>query len=137
MSTPDLCTEEEVSHLVHTFYAKVRDDKLLSPIFSSHISNWNFHLSKMVDFWSSVLRGTARYRGTPMPTHNALPQIDIEMFHRWLKLFHQTTCKLANTKMRNRADELAERIAQSLWYGYQIHLNPDKPPDQLRATLND
>ena len=68
MPSPDLCTEDEVSHLVHTFYRNVRDDSVLGPIFDRHVKDWDTHLAKMVDFWSSALRGTARFRGTPMPT---------------------------------------------------------------------
>ena len=38
----------------------------------------------------AALRGTARYRGTPMPAHVALPGLEPEMFHRWLTLFDET-----------------------------------------------
>jgi hemoglobin len=71
--SPDLCTEEEVVRLVHTFYSKVRNDAGLAPIFESHVVDWDRHLAKMVDFCSSALRGTARYSGTPIPRHAALP----------------------------------------------------------------
>jgi hypothetical protein len=33
-----------------------------------------------------------------------------------------------------RANELAERIAQSLWYGYQLHRRPEQPPRDLRPA---
>jgi len=118
--SPDLCTEEEVVRLVHTFYSKVRNDAVLAPIFESHIVDWDRHLAKMVDFWSSALRGTARYRGTPMPKHTALPGLTAQLFHRWLALFRETTQELENEALRERADDLAHRIAGSLWYGYQV-----------------
>ncbi|CAB3785175.1 Group 3 truncated hemoglobin ctb [Pararobbsia alpina] len=130
-STPDLCTEEEVSELVHAFYAKVHEDPLLAPIFNAHVKDWEQHLAKMVDFWSSTLRGTARYRGTPMPRHAQLPGLDPELFKRWLSLFHQTTRALGNAAMRDRADMLAPRIAESLWYGYQMYNNPSSLPRDL------
>jgi len=119
MPDPELCTEDEVVRLVHTFYAKVRKDPVLGPIFESHIADWDRHLAKMVDFWSSALRGTARYKGTPMPRHAALPGLTITLFHRWLALFRETTEALENAALRQRADDLAHRIAGSLWYGYQ------------------
>jgi len=34
--------------------------------------------------------------------------------------------------MRERADELSLRIAQSLWYGYQLNESPDLLPDTLQ-----
>jgi hemoglobin len=118
--SPDLCTEEEVRQLVHGFYARVRSDAVLGPIFDAHISDWDPHLSKMVDFWSGALRGTARFRGTPMPKHVALPGLTAELFQRWLTLFGETTATLGNPDLRERANDLAFRIADSLWYGYQV-----------------
>ena len=120
MPSPHLCTEEEISHLVHTFYANVRADAQLGPVFERHVKDWDTHLAKMVDFWSSALRGTARFRGTPMPKHVALPGLNAELFRHWLALFRQTTSTLPNEPMRQRANDLAGRIAESLWYGYQL-----------------
>ena len=133
MPTPELCTEDEVVRLVHDFYAKVRDDAVLGPVFDAHIHDWDHHLSKMVDFWSSTLRGTARYRGTPMPKHAALPGLEPALFRRWLTLFHETTAELGNPAMQARADELAERIAESLWMGYQMARDPERIAAKLEA----
>lgn len=118
MPNPELCTEADVTLLVHSFYGKVREDATLGPIFAAHVKNWDHHLVTMVDFWSSVLRGTARYRGTPLPKHAALPGLRIELFHQWLSLFRQTTQSLGNAGLQASADEFAHRIAGSLWYGY-------------------
>lgn len=120
MPTADLCTEDEVSELVFTFYDAVRQDAVLGPIFQRHVKDWDAHMPKMVDFWSSTLRGTARFRGTPMPKHVAIPGLSAELFQRWLALFRQSNATLGNTAMAERANDLADRIAQSLWYGYQI-----------------
>lgn len=131
MPTPDLCSEEEVSELVHTFYRSVRHDAMLGPIFERHVSNWDAHLAKMVDFWSSALRGTARFRGTPMPKHTALPGLSAALFQHWLALFHKTTDSLRNEAMRERANALAGRVAESLWYGYQLSHQPAQLPEEL------
>ena len=64
MPTPQTCTEEEISRLVHHFYASARADATLGPIFDEHVSDWDGNLAKMVDFWSSAPRGTARYPAT-------------------------------------------------------------------------
>lgn len=131
MQKADLCTEEEISHLVHTFYAAVREDDLLGPVFAEHVNDWDVHLPKMIDFWSSALRGSARYRGMPMPAHSALPGLSIALFQRWLQRFRETTATLPNVALRERANDLAERIAQSLWYGYQMHHRPEQLPGEL------
>lgn len=120
MTSPELCTEEEIAELVHSFYANVRTDPRLGPVFERHIADWNLHLPKMVDFWSSLLRGTVRFQGSPMPKHVALPGLSYELFQQWLALFEETTRHLSNQAMAERANEMAERIAESLWYGYQI-----------------
>jgi hemoglobin len=126
MPSPDLCTEDEVHQLVHAFYARVREDAVLGPIFERHVHDWDTHLAKMVDFWSGALRGTARFRGTPMPKHVALPGLSADLFRQWLTIFRQTTDALPNTSMGERANELAGRIAESLWYGYQLGRQPQQ-----------
>lgn len=132
MPTPDLCTEEEVHQLVHGFYDAVRRDPVLGPIFDRHIHGWDRHLATMVDFWSGALRGTARFRGAPMPKHAALPGLDASLFHRWLALFGDATAKIGNAAMAERANDLAARIADSLWYGYQMNhaARPVTPADR-------
>jgi hemoglobin len=132
--TPELCTEDEVANLVNAFYARIRCDDVLGPIFNAHIEDWDHHLGKMVAFWSAILRGTARYHGTPMPKHAVLPGLSAELFERWLGLFRATTQTLGNPAMGRKADVMAQRIAQSLWYGYQLHRNPDASPSGLAVT---
>jgi hemoglobin len=126
MARIEICDEHDVKRLVHGFYARVRQDDMLGPFFNAHVADWDHHLSKMVDFWSSTLRGTARYRGTPMAKHAALHGLNVRMFDRWLLLFRETTKALGNAGLRERADDLAARIAQSLWYGYQMSSAPDR-----------
>lgn len=125
------CSEDEISRLVHTFYGRVRADALLGPVFDAHITDWDHHLGKMVNFWSSTLRGTARYRGTPMPAHVALPGLDENMFRHWLALFADTVAELGNPRLAERATVMAERIAQSLWFGYQMHRRPGVIPRDM------
>ena len=122
----ELCSEREVADLVEGFYGRVRGDRLLGPIFARHVADWGRHMPKMIDFWSSALRKTARYRGTPMPVHVALPGLDADLFARWVAIFKATTAAQPNEALRARADELAERIAQSLWYGYQLRHHPER-----------
>ncbi len=127
----DLCTDTEVAVMVHSFYADIRRDEILGPIFNRHVDDWDHHLAKLVDFWSSILRGTGRFSGAPMPKHAALPGLNAELFKRWLSLFEQTTSAQPNQAMGTRAYAMAQRIAQSLWYGYQINHQPSALPTEL------
>ncbi|MHB1667113.1 MAG: group III truncated hemoglobin [Thiomonas sp.] len=121
---PALCSEDAIARMVHAFHASVRQDDRLAPVFDAHIADWPTHLARMVDFWTSVLLGCGRYSGTPMPAHQALPQLDPALFARWLQLFEATTQAVCEPAMKARADELARRIAQSLWLGWQMANRP-------------
>jgi len=125
LSNPEFCSEADITRLVHDFYARVRADEALGPIFDAHIEDWDHHLAKMVDFWSAVLRRTGRYSGAPMPRHAALPGLSAALFERWLALFLETTSAHPNQAMGEQAHAMAQRIAQSLWYGYQLSRAPD------------
>lgn len=131
MARGELCTEEEIQTLVYNFYDRIRADATLGPIFNEHIDDWDKHLHIMVQFWSSMLLGTGSYSGTPMPKHVALPDLKAELFTQWLALFHQTTQELPNRAFAERAQEYAQRIARSLWYGYQLNRHPDKPLTEI------
>ena len=127
----ELCTEEEVAGLVHAFYARIRRDEVLGPIFEAHINDWDHHLAKLVDFWSSILRRTGRFSGAPMPKHAALPDLSAQLFQRWLMLFRENAAAQPNQAMAHQANVMAERIAQSLWMGYQINRDADHVPAAL------
>jgi len=131
MAVALLCTEAEIARLVHAFYAKVRQDDELGPIFNAHIDDWDHHLAKLTDFWSSILLRSGRYSGTPMPKHAALPDLNAELFQRWLGLFRDTAAEQPNQAMAAQACAMAERIAQSLWMGYQISREPHAIPSGL------
>ena len=137
MPDPQLCSEDEIAALVHHFYARVRRDAQLGPIFNTHVQDWDAHLVKLTDFWSSALRGTRRFRGTPMPVHAALPGLTAALFQHWLQLFETTVAELPNQALRERASALAERIAQSLWYGYQMANHRQHEPAQIEELLHE
>jgi hemoglobin len=128
---PDLYTEEDVSKLVHDFYAKARKDPSLGPIFEEHVIDWDTHFVQMTNFWSAQLRGTSRFRGAPMPKHIALPELDASLFKRWLQLFRETTLELGNPVLKQHADTVAGFIAERLWMGYQMSHFPHQQPAEL------
>jgi len=45
--------EAMIDALVEGFYACVRDDRLIGPIFADRIADWGPHLAQMKLFWSS------------------------------------------------------------------------------------
>jgi len=73
-------SEAMIRKLVEAFYAKVRTDAVLGPVFEAKIHDWNEHLAKLSDFWSSIVLMSGRYKGRPMPVHAAIPEISDEHF---------------------------------------------------------
>lgn len=105
--------EAVLTDLVHRFYARVRADALLAPVFEARISDWGPHLERMVAFWSSVALMTGRYHGAPMPAHAVLP-VGWAHFERWLALFRETAAEVCPPEGAAHVIERAERIARSL-----------------------
>lgn len=101
------------------FYARVRADARLGPVFAEAVHDWPAHLATLVDFWSAMLRGTRRFSGAPVQRHNALPGLDAAMFERWLALFRQTTAELGNRDMQQLADAMAGQVAANLLARYR------------------
>lgn len=135
MTTPTLCTRDEITQLVHEFYQQIQNHPELGPIFSNHIHDWPHHLNTMVSFWSSLLLKTADFTGSPMMKHAAVPNLSTHLFEEWLTLFHKTCQQQQNQKMADTAWAFAQRIARSLWMGYQIQQHPDRNP--LELTINE
>lgn len=124
-------TEAVICNLVHAFYARVRCDPLLGPIFNARVEDWPAHLDKLCAFWSSVTLMTGRYKGTPMKAHAELPGIVPEHFQRWLALF-QTTAREICPGAASLFVDRSERIAQSLQLGIALHRG-DIPVELPRA----
>jgi len=109
-------TEQMIGRLVRGFYAKVRADAVLAPVFATRIADWERHLERMCAFWSSVALMSGRYHGSPMAKHAPLP-VDAEHFDRWLELFEAAAGEICPPKAAAHFVELARRIAASLELG--------------------
>lgn len=107
-----------IAVFVAQFYASIREDEMLGPIFGARIEDWPVHLAQMNRFWQSILLGTASFSGSPMVKHLAIPDLTEAHFAHWLELFYATIKKTAPTP---EAAELvgakARMIAESLLTG--------------------
>lgn len=129
----DIVTEDGIRRLVDAFYAKVRIDPELSPVFARAIpGDWQPHLNTMYAFWSSVMLNSGRYRGNPVAKHLAVEGITMELFERWLALFNETCGELFDDRLRDEFAAKVARIAESLKLA--LFYRPDQPwPPQPRA----
>lgn len=108
--------EAMIARLVRRFYARIREDALLAPLFESRIADWEPHLHRMCEFWSSVALMSGRYHGSPMARHLPLP-VDATHFDRWLALFEETAQEICPPAAAAHFVERARHIAESLELG--------------------
>lgn len=115
----DIQSIDDIKILVDTFYDRVREDKLIGPIFDKKIGDrWPQHLAKMYTFWQTVLLEEHTYFGSPFPPHANLP-VDKEHFERWLSLFSETIYDLYEGPVANEAMWRANKMAEM----FQIKIN--------------
>lgn len=111
----DDVTRTSIGVLVQEFYAKLRANERLGPIFTREISgDWEPHLEKMTDFWCSVILKSGDYQGRPVPAHLKLKDVTEHDFEIWLGIFGQTAGELFSPDTAAVFVERAERIAKSL-----------------------
>jgi hemoglobin len=116
---PPTISESEISTLVDAFYAKVRIDPEIGPIFNAIIDDWPYHLALLKDFWSTILLTTGRYKGDPMMKHLQLP-LDPQHFERWLALFAETARQVLLPDQAATVIAKSQRIAQNFQAGIQF-----------------
>ena len=127
--------EQTIRSLVHAFYGRVRADAEIGPIFERVIGqDWDVHLAKMCDFWSSVMLLTGRYKGLPMVAHMRLKMVRPEHFARWLALFRQTANELCAPDIAALFIARAENIARSLQLGMFFQPGAGARPPGIKVT---
>lgn len=117
--------EQLIGQLVDQFYAAVRNDDILGPVFAARIRDWDEHLEKLRGFWSSVVLMTGRYKGQPMPAHAAIAEISDIHFMRWLELFAETATRVCPPDAAALFIDRSRRIAQSLKLGIALSRGDD------------
>jgi len=122
----DVPSEDAIARLVDDFYARIRADAVLGPVFARAIpGDWGPHLATMRNFWSSVMTASGRYKGNPVAVHSRVDGIEIEMFDRWLALFEATCRDLFAPPLAIEFQAKAIRIAESLKLA--LFYLPDRP----------
>lgn len=121
-------TREDISVLVNAFYAKIRKDDLLGPIFNGHIAEeqWPAHLSKLTDFWETNLFGLAKFKGNPSSKHRNVDKnlghsISQAHFGQWIHLWFETIDELYEGPLATKAKLAARKMATgqylAIWHG--------------------
>ena len=82
----DIISNEDVSLLVDTFYAKAREDEFIGPIFEEHITDWKRHHIKLYQFWRTVILKQSAYQSKPVQMHFKM-ELSQAHFDRWLEIW--------------------------------------------------
>ena len=129
MSADPQITEAQIATLVPRFYDRVRADAFIGPVFADAIDNWPPRLEKLMDFWSSVMLTSGRYKGKPMAAHmKDIATITPPMFDRWLALWAQVIIKILPENIAQALQKRAERIGKSLKLALYFRLMPRAEP---------
>ncbi len=115
MERTPIIEEAALPALLDRFYARVREDAELGPVFNAVVHDWPEHLKRLAAFWSSVMLTTGRYKGNPMMKHLVhADRIAPEMFERWLAIWEETTAEILSPRAATAMQAKAHRIAESL-----------------------
>lgn len=120
----DLQNRADVSLLVHTFYAKIRQDEEIGDFFNEIITHWDEHLEKLTDFWENNLFAVRKYFGNPLEAHITVDRIfngaiTMEHFGIWLNHWFQTIDELFEGEnaiiLKRRARKMATMLYANIF----------------------
>ncbi len=106
----------EVRNFVEAFYADVRADAELGPIFERVVAarGWDAHFETMTDFWQAVAFDGPPFRGNPMIKHAQIRDIAPAQFARWLTIFEKTCRRCWPQETTDLLIERGRRMAPAL-----------------------
>ena len=110
--------EAALAVFLDAFYAQVRRDPLIGPVFAAKIPDeaWPRHLATIHDFWSSVLLKTGRYKGNPFGRHLGIEGINPAHFARWLGLFEETAAEHFSPEVAARVHRIGHSLKAGLFF---------------------
>lgn len=101
-----------VSRLIKWFYARVRFEPLLEPVFNAHVERWSEHLEVLIDYWCGMAGGPTAYTGG-MGKHFRLG-LDASHFEAWLSVWEQNCRDLLQPREADEMVFLARNIADDV-----------------------
>jgi len=104
---------EGISRLLRHFYADVRQDPLIGPIFNAQIKDWKRHLEIIGKFWETIIGGPRTY-ARPMPMKHLSFRLEEEHFERWLFLWQANCRTQLPSDVAMEMIDLAHHIADKL-----------------------
>ena len=122
-------TEDQITRVVTTFYACIREHPGLGPVFAAHVKDWPAHEAKIIRFWKNAILHERGYDGNPLAVHRAAGNVRMGMFDVWLGLFDRVLRLELPPETAAAWSLLAHRIGRGLMFGMQ---GADGAPPSLR-----
>ena len=112
-------TEPLVRDVVLSFYAKVRHDAVLGPLFAAAIgADWDVHIERIVRFWLTATRLERSYEGsTFMRAHLQHGSIRLEHIPQWLGLWEATLAERCEPPQAAALRDIAVRMMENIEIG--------------------
>ena len=110
-------TADQIGQVVATFYAKVRLDPVLGPVFAQKVDDWPEHEAKIAAFWRNAILHERSYSGNPMRTHMQAGNVFESHFPVWLALFDTVLEAQLPPRLAAGWSALAHRIGAGLRFG--------------------
>jgi len=107
-------TRPQIERVVARFYAAVRADATLGPVFAAHVADWPGHEARVADFWANTILHERRYDGTPIAVHVRAGNVRPGMFSPWLALFDAVLAAELAPEQAAAWSALAHRIGRSM-----------------------
>lgn len=120
-------TQDQIGHVVATFYACIREHPGLGPVFAAHVGDWPKHEAGITLFWRNAILHERGYDGNPLAVHRAAGNVRPGMFAVWLGLFDSVLRLELPAETAAAWSALAHRIARGLMSGLQVEAGA--PPD--------
>ncbi len=123
----DVVDLESIEIMVRAFYARLIKDDLVGPFFIKALGDdlgnakWREHYGTLDSFWLLMMTGEKGYMGDPYMVHAFIGKLTVEVFDRWLEIFHeqvhsQFTPEIAD-KFYSKGKTIAVRFMEGLEIG--------------------
>lgn len=127
----EIRNRDDLSLLVHTFYAKIRAHEEIGHFFNETILDWNGHLEKLTDFWENNLFAVRKYSGNPIAAHVEVDEkfrhtVNPDIFGLWLNLWFETLEEL----FEGENVELLKRRARKMGTFLLINIYENRTKNQ-------
>ncbi|WP_138466247.1 group III truncated hemoglobin [Poseidonocella sp. HB161398] len=129
-------TAAEIERLVAAFYARVRADEVLGPVFRRKIGTseeaWRHHEAKIAGFWRNALGiQVGAYSGNPQMAHIGNSDVLPEHFPIWLGHFRATADAVLTPAQAEAIHAMASRIGRGMAMGVENARRPADAPPRL------